>query len=129
MTVGREGERLDAVVVTRSSDRWLPRLLSALGDIVLRRPVIVHTLADAEVAIAARGPEVVVFDPSVTGTDFPLVSARGAGSRCVGWLGSRSSPVVSALLDAGAHEVLDASMGEEEIVARLRRSVARVASP
>jgi DNA-binding response OmpR family regulator len=121
----REVERLDAVVVTRSSDRWLPRLLTALGEMVLRRPVIVHTLAEAEVAIAARGPEVVVFDPSVTGTDFPLVVARGAGSRCVGWLGSRSSPVVAALLDAGADEVLDASMGDEELIARLRACLAR----
>jgi DNA-binding response OmpR family regulator len=116
---------LDAVVVTRSSDRWLQRLLSALGEIVSRRPVIVHTLGEAEVAIAARGPEVVLFDPSVTGTDFPLVVSRGPGSRCVGWLGSRSSPVVAALLDAGADDVLDASMGDEELLARLRACVVR----
>jgi DNA-binding response OmpR family regulator len=125
MVLRREGERLDAVVVTRSSDRWLPRLLAALAEMVSRRPVVVHTLADAEVAVAARGPEVVVFDPSVTGTDFPLVLSRGVGSRCVGWLGSRSSPVVSALLEAGADEVLDASMGDEELVARLRACLSR----
>jgi DNA-binding response OmpR family regulator len=125
MDVLREGARLDAVVVTRSSDRWLPRLLTALGDVLVRQPVIVHTLGEAEVAIAARSPEIVVFDPSVTGTDFPLVMSRGLGSRCVGWLGSRSSPVVAVLLDAGADEVLDASMGDEELVARLRACLDR----
>lgn len=116
---------MDAVVVTRSSDRWLPRLLAALEDVVSRRPVVVHTLGDAEVAVAARAPEVVLFDPSVTGTDLPLVLAGGGGSRFIGWLGSRSSPVVAALLDAGAAEVLDASMGDEELVARLRASLRR----
>jgi DNA-binding response OmpR family regulator len=116
---------VDAVVVTRSGDRWLSRLVTALGEVVTRRPVIVHTLADAEVAIAGRSPEVVVFDPSVTGTDFPLVLATGAGPRRVGWLGSRSSPLVAALFDAGADEVLDASMGDEELVVRLRSCLSR----
>jgi DNA-binding response OmpR family regulator len=117
---------LDAVVVVRSTDRWLPRLLESLSTLVTRRPIVVHTLGDAEVAVAARGAELVVFDPSVTGTDFPLVlRSRGATHRLVGWLGSRSSPVVAALLDADADEVLDASMGDEEITARLRRCVAR----
>lgn len=122
---GREGAQVDAVVVTRSNDRWLPRLLAALGEVVSRRPVIAQTLGEAEVAIAGRGPDVVVFDPSVTGTDFPLVLAARGGARCVGWLGSRSSPVVAALLDAGADEVLDASMGDEELLARLRVCVSR----
>jgi DNA-binding response OmpR family regulator len=116
---------VDAVVVTRSSDRWLNRLVAALADVVSRRPVIVNGLAEAEMAIAARTPEVVVFDPSITGTDFPLVLADRSGSRCIGWLGSRSSPVVAALLAAGADEVLDASMGDEELVARLRRCLSR----
>lgn len=112
-------------MVARGSDRWLPRLLAALGEVASRRPVIVHTLGEAEVAIAARGPEVVVFDPSVTGADFPLVLSSAARSRWVGWLGSRSSPVVAALLDAGADEVLDASMGDEELLARLRACLRR----
>jgi DNA-binding response OmpR family regulator len=116
---------MDAVVVTRGSDRWLPRLLAALGEVVPRRPLIVHSLGEAEMAIAARSPDVVVFDPSVTGTDFPLVLSRGAGPRCVGWLGSRSSPVVAVLLDAGADEVLDGSMGDEELLARLRACLRR----
>jgi DNA-binding response OmpR family regulator len=120
---------VDAVVVTRSSDRWLSRLLAALEEVVSRRPVVVHTLAEAEVAIAARGPELVVFDPSVTGTDFPLVLSMRGGSRCVGWSGSRSSPVVAALLEAGADEVLDASMGDEELLARLRACLNRSDSP
>src|SRR5437016_1934123 len=82
-------DRVDAVVVTRTSDRWLNRLVAALAEVVSRRPIIVNGLADAEVAIAARAPEVVVFDPSVTGTDFPLILADRSGSRCIGWLGSR----------------------------------------
>jgi DNA-binding winged helix-turn-helix (wHTH) protein len=111
---------VDAVVVARGSDRWLSRLLDALGDVVSGRPLVLHSLGDAEVAIAARGPELIAFDPAVTGTDFPLVLSGATGARCVGWLGSRSSPVVAALLDAGADEVLDASMGDEELLARLR---------
>lgn len=121
-----EGVRLDAVVVVRSTDRWLPRLLDALGAVVSRRPVVVHTLGDAEIAITARGADLIVFDPSVVGTDFPVVlRSRGGAQRLVGWLGSRSSPVVAALLEADADEVLDASMGDEELVARLRRCVSR----
>jgi DNA-binding response OmpR family regulator len=120
---------VDAVVVTRNPDRWLPRLLAALEETVSRRPVVVHTLGDAEVAVAARSPDLVVFDPSVTGTDFPLVLSRRAGSRCIGWSGSRSSPVVAALLQAGADEVLDASMGDEELLARLRACLNRTTSP
>jgi DNA-binding response OmpR family regulator len=103
----------------------LNRLIAALGEVVSRRPIIVNGLADAEVAIAARAPEVVVFDPSVTGTDFPLILAERSGSRSIGWLGSRSSPVVAALLAAGADDVLDASMGDEELTARLRRCISR----
>lgn len=121
----KNGALVDPVVVARGSDRWLPRLLDALSDVLSGRPVVVHSLGDAEVAIAARSPELVVFDPAVTGTDFPLVLSRAAGARCVGWLGSRSSPVVGALLDAGADEVLDASMGDEELLARLRRCLRR----
>lgn len=117
---------VETVVVARSGDRWLPRLLDALTDAVTRRPLVVHSLGDAELAISARGAGLVVFDPAVTGADLPVVLATRGDYRCVGWLGSRSSPVVAALLDAGADEVLDASMGEEEIVSRLRRCVARV---
>jgi DNA-binding response OmpR family regulator len=118
---------VEAVVVVRSGDRWLPRLLDALAEAVTQRPVVVHSLGDAELAIAGRGADLVVFDPAVTGADLPMVLAARGDHRCVGWLGSRSSPMVAALLDSGADEVLDASMGEEEIVARLRRSVARAA--
>jgi DNA-binding response OmpR family regulator len=117
---------VETVVIARSGDRWLPRLLDALAEAVTRRPVVVHTLRDAELAIAARGADLIVFDPAVTGADLPLVAGARADYRFAGWLGSRSSPVVAALLDAGADEVLDASMGEEEIVARLRRCIARV---
>lgn len=120
---------MDAVVVARTSDRWLPRLVAALSEVVPRRPIIVNTLADAELAIAGRAPEIVVFDPSVTGTDFPLVLAARTRSRCVGWLGSRSSPVVAALLAAGAEDVLDASMGDEELSGRLRRCLNRTNEP
>jgi DNA-binding response OmpR family regulator len=116
---------VETVVVARSGDRWLPRLLDALAEAVTRRPVVVNTLGDAELAITARGADLVVFDPAVTGADLPVVLRQRGDYRCVGWLGSRSSPVVAALLDAGADEVLDASMGEEEIIARLRRCVAR----
>ncbi len=116
---------MDAVVVARGGDRWLPRLLATLAEIASRPPLVVHTLAEAEVAVAARGPEVVVFDPSVAGTDFPIVLSERGGTRCVGWLGSRSSPVVAALLVAGAAEVLDASMGDEELLARLRVCLSR----
>lgn len=128
MMEATEEVRVETVVVARSGDRWLPRLIEALAETASRRPVVVHSLADAEVAITARGAELVVFDPAIAGVDLPVV-LRGRGDyRCVGWLGSRSSPVVAALLDAGADEVLDASMGEEEIIARLRRCLARVGS-
>jgi DNA-binding response OmpR family regulator len=120
---------VETVVVARSGDRWLPRLLDALAEAVTRRPLVMTSLADAELAISARSADLVIFDPAVTGADLPLVLAARGDYRCVGWLGSRSSPVVAALLEAGADEVLDASMGEEEIVARLRRCVARVAPP
>jgi DNA-binding response OmpR family regulator len=116
---------VDAVVVTRSSDRWLSRLVSSIADVMPRRPVVVNTLADAEMAVVARTPAIVVFDPAVAGTDLPLVLAGRTSARFVGWLGSRSSPVVATLLDAGADDVLDASMGDEELVARLRRCLSR----
>lgn len=116
---------MDAVVAARSSDRWLPRLVAALSEVLTRRPIVVHTLGDAEVAVAGRSPDLVVFDPSVTGTDFPLILAARGGGSCIGWLGSRSSPVVAALLAAGADDVLDASMGDEELLARLRKCVGR----
>jgi DNA-binding response OmpR family regulator len=116
---------LDAVVAARSSDRWLPRLVAALADVMTRRPIVVHSLGDAEVAVAGRSPDLVVFDPSVTGTDFPLILAARGGGRCIGWLGSRSSPVVAALLTGGADDVLDASMGDEELHARLRKCLDR----
>lgn len=116
---------MDAVVVTRSSDRWLSRLVSSIADVMPRRPVVVNTLADAEMAVVARTPAIVVFDPAVAGTDLPLVLAGRTSARFVGWLGSRSSPVVATLLDAGADDVLDASMGDEELVARLRACLNR----
>jgi DNA-binding response OmpR family regulator len=119
---------VEAVAIVRSGDRWAERLLDALSDVSGRHPIVVHSLGDAELAIAGRGADVVVFDPAVTGTDFPLLMSTRGDFRLVGWLGSRSSPVVAALLNAGAEEVLDASMGEEELSARLRRSVGRVVS-
>jgi DNA-binding response OmpR family regulator len=116
---------VEAVVIVRSADRWLPRLSASLSELVSRRALVVHSLADAEAAMLARSPDVVVFDPAVTGTDFPLVVEGRGNFRTVGWLGSRSSPVVATLLAAGAEDVLDASMGDEEIVARLRRCLNR----
>jgi DNA-binding response OmpR family regulator len=116
---------MDAVVAARNSDRWLPRLVAALSEVMTRRPIVVHSLGDAEIAVAGRRPDLVVFDPSVTGTDFPLILAARGGGRCVGWLGSRSSPIVAALLTGGADDVLDASMGDEELHARLRRCIDR----
>jgi DNA-binding response OmpR family regulator len=118
---------VEAVVVTRLTDRWLPSLTAALAQVGVRRPYLVHTLGDAETAVAARGPDLVVFEPTVVGADFPGV-LRGRGIQClqVGWLSSRSSPVVATLFAAGADEVLDATMGEEELTARLHQCLSRL---
>lgn len=120
---------MESVVIARSSDRWLDRLLSSVAEACGMPALVVNSLADAELAVSARSPDLVVFDPAVAGTDYPFVArgtTRSMAFRCVGWLGSRSSPVVAALFAVGADEVLDASMGEEELAARLRRCLQAV---
>lgn len=114
---------MDALVVVRSGDRTAALVIAAVTETSGDRPTVVHTSADAELALRARARDVVVVDGQVTA--LPVV-ARIAGERApaiVGWLPARSSAQAAELLDGGAADVLDGSMGSEELAARLRRVV------
>lgn len=113
---------MDALAVLRAGDRSASALLAAIAAAVDERPLVVHSGVEAELALRSRIYDLLVIDPDVTGTGAALPG--GAGDEvppAVAWLMVRSSSRVAELLDAGVEDVVDASMAEVELAARLRR--------
>lgn len=84
------------------------------------------TRAPAEAAHALEVAAVagLVLDPTLAGPDFASrLRRRSPAAPVVGWLPVASSTQAAELLEAGADDVLDATMGERELAARLRRAV------
>lgn len=115
---------MDVLVAARAGDRLAAGLLDAVADVAGGPPTVAHSAAETELALRSRGRDVLVADPDVV----PLSVAGSSGPLVVGWLGARSSARAAELLDAGAEDVLDASMGQAELVARLRRVCVRARS-
>ena len=113
---------VDVLVAIRLGDRSAAGLLAAVATVAAEPPAVVHTGAETELALRSRGRDLLVVDPAVSGVP---ASADDPAPPTVGWLSTPSSRRVAKLLDAGAEDVLDPSMSEVELVARLRR-VARV---
>ncbi len=110
---------MEALLALRSGDRAQSRLVAAVTEVTGRRPLVVGSAGEAEVALLARRPELVVFDVAVV--DHETLTHQAAGARLLAWQGTRTSSAAAALLDAGADEVLDVSMSDEELRARIRR--------
>ena len=111
---------VDVLVAIRLGDRSAAGLLAAIGTVADEPPIVVRTSADAEFALRSRGRDLLIVDPAVSALAAP---GDDPGPPAVGWLSSPSSTRVAELLDAGAEDVLDPSMSEVELVARLRRVV------
>jgi len=109
-------------LVVRAGDRLLPPLLDAVAQLVSTRPVVVHTSGEAELALHSAQRDLLILDPDVAAIDV-LRGEASAGPAVVGWLRARSSTRVAQLLDAGADDVVDASMAPVELSARLRRAL------
>lgn len=120
---------VNILVVARPGDRASSTLLDALAELSNNRPEQVGTLHDAQFAIRSRQPDVIVFDPNVTGGEFAGDVRRTypAAPVVVGWLSTRSSSRAAELLDNDVDDVVDASMRAEEITARIRSRLRRVA--
>lgn len=121
--------QVDVVVVVRPGDRLTAGLLAALAQVAAARPTVVHTSADAELALRSRGRDLLVLDPDVAGIAVLTASAPGGIPPVVAWLSVPASARVAELLDAGADDVLDRSMADVELAARLRRAVSRRTAP
>lgn len=116
---------LDALVVVRAGDRTATAMVAVLAEAAGERSTVVHTSGEAELALRSRTRDVVVVDPDVV-TVAALADDQLPGTPVViGWLAVRSSARAALLLNAGADEVLDASMGDAELAARIRRAVQR----
>lgn len=113
---------MDTVVAVRAGDRSVADLLAAVTDVAGTRPTVVHTSAEAELALRSRGYDLLVLDPDVVGLHALLPATGPETPPTVGWLGVVSSARVAELLDAGAEDVLDPSMASVELAARLRRA-------
>lgn len=117
---------MDLLVVVRAGDRLASTLLlSAVGEVGGGRPVVVHTSAEAELAVRSRTFELVVIDPDVAAPDLGSGDGRRPAPHVVGWLTAPSSSRVAALLAAGTEDVLDPTMAQVELVARLQGAVRR----
>jgi DNA-binding response OmpR family regulator len=118
---------VDVVVVVRSHGR--AAVVSAAATVAGAWPTVVHTSAEAELALGSRARDLLIVDPDVA--VFPVSShvSERVAYPTLAWLAVRSSARAAELLEAGADDVLDVSMGEVEIAARLRRSLRRFEGP
>jgi DNA-binding response OmpR family regulator len=80
-------------------------------------------LSEAEHLLRSDRFEALVFEPGLTGPDFLPRMLRDHPARAlVAWQRTSSSARVAELLDAGADEVLDGTMGAGELVSRVRNA-------
>jgi DNA-binding response OmpR family regulator len=113
---------VELLVVVRQGARSAEPLLAAASELTTGRVLVVHTAAEAGLAVRSMARDVVVADPDMWPLK-PSTDGPAAVPQRVAWLAARSSSRTAALLDAGVDEVLDASMGVSELAARLRRVV------
>lgn len=113
---------VDVVMVVRAGDRLLAPLLDTVTQLAGARPVVVHTSSEAELALRSVNRDLVVLDPDVAPIGVLRDDAEGRAA-VVCWLTTGSSARVAQLLDAGADDVVDASMAPVELSARLRRAL------
>jgi DNA-binding response OmpR family regulator len=115
---------VDVVVAVRQGDRTAAGLVAAVAAASGSHPVVVHTAAEVELALRSRGRDLLVADPDIAALgQLPRSSPGADAPGFVGWLPARSSAKAAELLDAGADEVLDASMVVAELNARLERVI------
>jgi DNA-binding response OmpR family regulator len=87
------------------------------------KTVVKARSGEAEHLLACDRFDVVVFHPGATDPYFlERMLREHPGRTLVAWLRSSSSARVSELLEAGADEVLDGTMDQHEIVARVRNA-------
>ncbi len=107
-------------MAVRVGDRLLGPLFDTVAQVSGRTPVIVHTSADAELALRSAHHDLVVLDPDIASIDI-LPDDPEARPAIVVWISARSSARVAQLLEAGADDAIDPSMAPVELAARLRR--------
>lgn len=106
------------VLVATEPEPSLARFAERLGARIVR--------SVGEVELAVRSSRV---DAVVAGTDAADARRRLSGVAVAAWLPSRSTAKAAELLEAGVDEVLDPSMGERELIARLGALGRRVPAP
>ncbi len=106
------------LVLAADADRLESALSAGGGDVTVKS----HS-GEAEHLLLCERFDVIVFHPR---SDDPYFLTRMLrdypGRALVVWLRSSSSPRVSELLDAGADEVLDGTMDDHELLARVRNA-------
>lgn len=112
---------MDVVLALRADAQINVALSAAVQAVATVPATLVHTRHEAELTLRARARDIAVVDPDVVEFAFLVDLQVDGAPRLVGWLPSRSPSRAAALLDAGADEVLDASMTDVELAARLRR--------
>lgn len=107
---------MDVLVAVRAGDRLAGGLVAACAETAGEPLTVVHTTAEAQLALRSSGRDLLVADPDIAPPDL----ARD-GPPVIAWTGSRSSARAAQLLGSGAEDVLDGSMLPAELVARVRR--------
>lgn len=115
------GRRPVDAVVALSQGRATRNLLRCLATVTTTVPLVTASRFEAELALRSRSRDLFVFDPDVVDPSAALAMQVEGLPRLVAWLSVRSPGRTADLLDAGVEEVLDASMTEVEMAARLRR--------
>lgn len=113
---------MDVVVAVHPGDRLATGLVAAVAAVADEPATVVHTAADAALALRSRGRDLFVWDPAVAAPP----PAGGNTPLRIAWIASRSSAEAAKLLAAGAEDVLDGSMLAAELEARLGKVLARV---
>lgn len=116
---------MDVLLALRAGDRGVATLRSAITTVTDTPPAVVHTSAEAELALRGHGHDLLVLDPDIAAMDIVTQPEGESPTGVVGWLRVRSSARIAELLDTGMEDVLDISMAEVELAARLRRVMAR----
>ena len=116
---------MEILVITRDDDPRSARLVQVLAA-AGHRTTTTSRAGEGEHALRAGRFGAVLVDASVRGAEIvERLRARGTAATLVAWTPSPSSALVAELLERGADEVLTATMGERELVARLDAAVRR----
>lgn len=116
---------MEILLVASPGEQPLERLLGTLGDSQTSVRVL-HRLRVAEQAIRASRLDAVVLDARLADEELVAGLRREHPAQVlVAWLPASSSSRAAALLEAGADEVLDPTMGERELRARLTNALRR----